>query len=153
MTLIFHVEISSNKIVNGHYQFVYFDEITNQENKKSCFFSDQKRAQGTVHILRQHIFGLFLPSNPVCKHEYAQGTIQILCKHVLRDFLTRPPTLCALLVRKNGQFLNPSTKSSPYVIFEWSIGTQSSHPNTFLLLTQYVYEWSLSNIPKVSEKA
>ena len=32
------------------------------------------------------------------------GTIQILRKHVLGDFLTHPPTLCVLLVSKNGQF-------------------------------------------------
>ena len=40
----FYDEILSNKIVNGDYEFVYFVEITNQENKRSCFFSDQKRA-------------------------------------------------------------------------------------------------------------
>ena len=35
-----------------------------------------------------------------------KGIIQILRKHVLGGY-TNPPTLCVLLVSKNGQFLNP----------------------------------------------
>ena len=39
---------------------------------------------------------------------------------IFRGF-SNPPTLCVLLVSKNGQFLNPPTQSKDYVIFEWSL--------------------------------
>ena len=34
---------------------------------------------------------------------------------------SNPSTLFVLIVSKNGQFLNPPTQSSAYVIYEWSL--------------------------------
>ena len=50
------------------------------------------------------------------------------------DFLTHSPTLCVSLVSKNAQFLSPSTLSSAYVKYEWSLSISFYWDmNTFLL--------------------
>ena len=63
----------------------------------------------------------FIIISKIKSYKINKRTIQILRKHVLGYFLTHQPTLCVLLVSKNGQFLNPSSQSSAYVIFEWSL--------------------------------
>ena len=49
---------------------------------------------------------------------YYLGTIQILRKHFGGDFLTHP---LSVYISKIGQFLNPPTHNSAYVIYEWSL--------------------------------
>ena len=56
-----------------------------------------------------------------------KGPFKYYVSMFLENFLTHPHTFCVLLVSKNGQFLNPTTQSSAYVIFEWSLSTYLLH--------------------------
>ena len=59
---------------------------------KTCFTNSQSPfAQGTITILRQHIFGFFLTQPPTCQHNYSidhQQTLKLSHVCFVQQFLT-----------------------------------------------------------------
>ena len=52
---------------------------------------------------------------------FPQGPYKYYVSSFFLLFLTHPPSTYVLIVSKNGHFLNSSTQSNDYVIFEWSL--------------------------------